>query len=125
MADREEEADRERSLAVADKLAGGVVDRGDVISVERVPHPQRVGEYAGAHPEHLVPAEVIVAADGGREPSPAEHVQADHRAGHTADSAPLAGGERCPDPGEATIPICHEHASRAIVPADHSRSSAI
>src|ERR1017187_1955413 len=107
MADREEEADRERPLAVADQLAGGVIDRGDVVGVERVPHPQRVGEYAGAHAEHLAAAEVIAPADGGGEQPPAEHVQPDHYRGHAADPAPLTGGQGGPDPAETVSRVCH------------------
>jgi hypothetical protein len=37
MAEREEEADAKRALAVIHQLAGGVVDGGDVVGIERMP----------------------------------------------------------------------------------------
>ena len=40
MAEREEEPDPERSLAVLEELSGRVVDRRDVIGVEGVPQPE-------------------------------------------------------------------------------------
>ena len=41
-------------LAVGHQLAGGVVDRGDVVGVERVPHAQGVGGDAQPDAEHPV-----------------------------------------------------------------------
>ena len=41
--EREEEADAERPLAVGHQLARGVVDRADVVGVERVAQAERVG----------------------------------------------------------------------------------
>ena len=53
MAEREEEADTERALALVDQLAGGVVDGGDVVGVKGVAHPEGVGQHAGAETEDL------------------------------------------------------------------------
>ena len=47
VAEREEEPDPERALAFLEELPGRVVDRGDVVGVERVPEAEGVGE----HPE--------------------------------------------------------------------------
>ena len=46
VAEREEEADAERALAVLEELARRVVDRGDVVGVERVAQAERVSERA-------------------------------------------------------------------------------
>src|ERR1700709_2751499 len=48
---REEEADAERALAVGHELAGGVVDGGDVVDVERVAHAEHVRGDADADAE--------------------------------------------------------------------------
>ena len=46
MAQREPETGGQRAGALADQLAGGVVDHGDVVGVERVPHSEQVGGHA-------------------------------------------------------------------------------
>src|SRR2546429_7570967 len=47
VAEREEDPDAERRpIGVAPELARGVVDRRDVIGIERVPHPERVRKPA-------------------------------------------------------------------------------
>ena len=51
VAEREEEADAQRPLAVAHQLARGVVDRADVVGVEGVAHAERVGRDADADAE--------------------------------------------------------------------------
>ncbi len=45
--------DRDRPLAVRHELAGGVVDRGNVIGIERVPHAQRVRRQTEPDAQHL------------------------------------------------------------------------
>src|SRR5215207_3577013 len=42
MPEREPEAHRERTLVIRHELAGGVVDGGNVVGIEGMPHPQRV-----------------------------------------------------------------------------------
>ncbi len=69
VAEREEEPGAERPLAVLQELAGGVVDRRDVVGVERVPQPERVRERAQ-------PGQSRIAARVVEEQSPADHVQA-------------------------------------------------
>ncbi len=44
--EREPEADAQRALALAHQLARRVVDRRDVVGVERVPQPERVRRHA-------------------------------------------------------------------------------
>ena len=82
VAEREEEADAERALALLEQLAGGVVDRRDVVGVERVPQPERVGERAEAR-ERRVAARVV------EEEAPAGEVQQRDRAGEAAEAQPL------------------------------------
>jgi hypothetical protein len=54
VAEGEEEADAQRPLALVHQLAGGVVDGGDVVGVEGVPHAEGVGEHRDADAEALV-----------------------------------------------------------------------
>ena len=62
VAEGEEEPDGQRPLALGDQLAGGVVDRGDVVGVEGVPHAEGVGQRAGADAEDRRLADVVVPA---------------------------------------------------------------
>ena len=55
--EREEEADAERPLAVGHQLARRVVDRRDVVGVEGVAQPERVGGDADAEPEDAAAAQ--------------------------------------------------------------------
>ena len=96
----EEEAHRQRPLAVIDELAGGVVDGRDVVGVEGMPHAERVGQDAGAEAEDLGPADVVVPADGGGQHDPAEYVEADDDAGHDPRPGPLPRGQPVLDPLE-------------------------
>src|SRR6266568_8053660 len=48
------EPDTKRSQLVIHQRAGGVVDRGDVVCVERVAQPQRVGRQPDTDAECLI-----------------------------------------------------------------------
>ena len=67
VAEGEPEADRQRPLALGHQLAGGVVDGGDVVGVEGVPHAEGVGGDAEADAEDL--ARRRCSAAGPRPPS--------------------------------------------------------
>ena len=56
VAEREEVADAERLLSLVHQLAGGVVDRRDVVGVEGVAQPERVGQHRHADAQALVVA---------------------------------------------------------------------
>jgi hypothetical protein len=107
VAQGEEEPHRQRSLALTGQLAGGVVDGRDVIGVERVPHAQGVGQRPGAHAEHRRLADVVVAAQGGGQHPPADHVQPDDRGDHAAEPGPLGRGQSLADPGQAAALVSH------------------
>ena len=62
VAEREEEAAADRPLAVGHQLARCVVDRGDVVGVERVAGAERPGRERHAHPD----AEALVLEVPGR-----------------------------------------------------------
>ena len=90
--EREEEADRERALAVGHQLARGVVDRADVIGVEGVAQPERVGGDPHSEPEDRAAAQPRSSGDDDREQDPeADHVQPEDHGGHPAGPAPLGG----------------------------------
>src|SRR5262249_28422208 len=93
VAEREEEADAQRALAVLEELAGRVVDRCDVVGVEGVAQTERVGERAqpgerGVVPrvvEEQPPADQVQEEDGAPEAGEAERLSARHHvrpAGH-------------------------------------------
>ncbi len=77
VAEGEPEPDRQRSAAaVGEQLAGGVVDRGDVVGVEGVPQAEGVGEHAEPQdvqqrdePEHAGERPAVVAVEGGTPPA--------------------------------------------------------
>ena len=79
--EREEEADAERPLPLAHQLARRVVDRPDVVGVEGVAQPERVGGDADPEPEDPArPEAVVVGHHHGEQDEEADHVQpADHR----------------------------------------------
>ncbi len=61
VAEGEPEPDRQWSAAaVGEQLAGGVVDRGDVVGIEGVPQAESVGEHADPDAEHPGGSEVVV-----------------------------------------------------------------
>src|ERR1700759_5133194 len=74
---------------VREQLPRGVVDRGDVVGVERVPHPEQVGGQAETEPEDPRAAQLVVRrSDEERQGSPAEHVQQQDEPDHP-DHGPL------------------------------------
>jgi hypothetical protein len=84
------ECSTEPSLPLADQLAGRVVDRRDVVGVERVAQPQGVGGDAEPDPEAAgLPDPHVPGRDGDREHAEAEHVQGDDRRRESADAPPL------------------------------------
>ena len=93
VAEGEPEPDRHRALAVVHELAGGVVDGGDVVAVEGVPHAQGVGGEADAEAEGLGAEAVVMRRDQEGDDAPADHVQADDDRGHPAELDPLGAGE--------------------------------
>ncbi len=54
MAEREEQADAERLLALLHQLARHIVDGGDVVGVHRVAQAEAVGEEGGAEQDRIV-----------------------------------------------------------------------
>src|ERR1700722_12576593 len=93
MTETEEEADAQRPLLLVHELARGVVDGRDVIGVEGVTHPERVGEDPRAHTEDLGLADPVVMAESQGQHGPAHDMESDDRDGHTADPNPWPRGE--------------------------------
>ena len=86
----EPEADRDRLLAVGDQLARRVVDRGDVIGVERVPHAERVGRDAQADTEDgPVPDAEVLRAHDPDQGAPAGHIEQQHECEHRDEDDPV------------------------------------
>ena len=126
VAEGEEEADAQRPLAVVDQLAGGVVDGGDVVGVERVPHAQGVGQDPGPEAEDLGSGDVVVPADGGGQQPPAEHVQPDdHRPAIAPARAHSGRGQPVTDPGKAGTRVSHGGTFLRAAGHGQSRNAAI
>ncbi len=115
VAEGEPEPDRERLAdlgaghaggfllgVVGHQLARGVVDRRDVVGVERVPQPERVREDADADREdRVVTAEVVVVRHHEAEQdAEADDVQQDDEPVHPAERGPVAPGQAAAEPGE-------------------------
>ncbi len=94
MAQGEEQPDAGGLAALADQLACGVVDGGDVVGVEGVPQPENVGGESQSDTEDF-PVDVEVARDDEDEQrSERQHVQTeDDQQGPTGrlDDLPGAG----------------------------------
>ena len=87
MTQRKEEADAERPLALLQHESHRVVDRRDVIGIERVAQPEHVGDET--EPDQRRMARGIVEIE-----SPAQHVQQGDDAVQPGQPPPLGGGER-------------------------------
>ena len=93
--EREEEADPHRSLAVLQQLPRRVVDRRDVIGVERVAETEGVGE-------RTEPGECRIAASEVEEQPPTEHMQEDDSAREPSEARPFGAGQRLATPAPPT-----------------------
>src|SRR5262249_27576979 len=94
MAEREEEPGRQRPLAVGHELTGHVVDRGDVVGVERVPQSQgpRGNRDAKANTEFFIAK--VRGHYREEEDCPAAGVQKKYYRGHDGEPGSLAGPKR-------------------------------
>ena len=87
--------DAHRPLAFGHQLARRVVDRGDVVGVERVPQPERVGRQPEPDGEHARAAErVAVRAPPGRAAGRSRARAARARPRHGATGATVHSSER-------------------------------
>jgi hypothetical protein len=94
--EREPEAEAQRSLALVHQLAGGVVDRRDVVGVKRVAQPERIGQPRDPDPEALV----VRGDDEQDEHGEPEDVKHGDRHEHQPGSDALARGEVPRDLGD-------------------------
>ena len=91
VAEREEEADAHRPLAVLQQLPRRVVDRRDVVGVEGVAEAEGVGERPEARERRVAAREV-------EEEAPAEQVEEHDAAGEAAEPRPFGARQRHPAP---------------------------
>jgi hypothetical protein len=90
----EPEPDAQRALAFLHQLAGRVVDRRDVIGIERMPQPERVGRHPDPDRERARPAEAVpVRCDQRDQCHEAEHVQAGDGQRHHRQGPALASAQ--------------------------------
>ena len=117
VAEAEPEADAERPLAFAHQLAGRVVDGGDVVGIEGVPHPERVCRDAQPDPHELPADGVAVWRHEADQHAPAEGVQQQDKAPHTQQAALLVSGEG----GMRLAGHAHQDRRGSNVAASHSQ----
>ena len=95
--EREEEADAQRALALVHELARRVVDRADVVGVEGVAQPERVGGDPHARGRRRRRAEAIVVRDDEREQEEeADDVQAEDDRRRAGRARRHSAGVRAP-----------------------------
>ena len=70
MAERKEEADADRALTLLHELAGDVVDRRDMVGVDRVAQAERIGKQRRSQQDRLT-------SQGDERPDPDENIAAD------------------------------------------------
>ena len=94
VAQREEEADRNRALALLHQLARYIVDGSDMVGIKGMPQPECVGQDTDADREHgVIAAKVIVLGGNQAEQDPeAEDVQEDDKTGHAPQRRPVLTG---------------------------------
>ena len=130
MAEGEPETHRERLAGVLGAHAGGpprfvvghqlpgrVVHCGDVVGIERVPEPERVGENPHAHVEDgVVAAEVVVVRhDQPEQDAEAGHVQGEDQRRHAGETATVMPIQACPEVCERRhLPRTGERARHAV-----------
>ena len=78
MAEREEEADRDRPLPFLHQLAGHVVDGGDMIGVEGVAQAEGVSEHRRAEQDRVVAKRRQSPKPGGDIRADQQDIDADH-----------------------------------------------
>ena len=84
MAEREEQADADRPLALLHQLARDVVDRRDMVGIDRVAKAERVGQERGADQHRII-------AERDQRPNPRQNVGGDQ---HAVDAGELAANLR-------------------------------
>ena len=88
-----------RTLALLHQFAGRVVDRRDVVGVEGVAEPERVGGHADPDRERARRAQaVVVRRDQPDQHKEAEHVQTGDDEDHQDQRPPVSAVQRCPEP---------------------------
>ena len=70
VAERKEEANADRPLALLHELARDIIDRRDMIGVDRMPQAERIGEQRRAQQDRLI-------VQGDERPDPDENIAAD------------------------------------------------
>ena len=85
VSESEPEPYRDRAFSLVHEFAGGVVDRGDVVCVERVSHPQRVGRDRDADAEQLE----VLGHHQEHEHAPSEDGEHQDDQAHPGQAAPL------------------------------------
>ena len=97
VAEREEEPHAQRPLAVAHQLARRVVDRADVVGVEGVAHPERVGRDADPDAEDAASQSQVLRRDEAEQQAEADDVEGNDHEGEPGSAPPLGRRERARD----------------------------
>ena len=93
MAEREEEAHRDRPLAFGHQFARDIVDGRDMVGVDGVAQPQRIGQHGGCQQHRVV-------AEGGQGPDPSPGIGGDQDRVERHGLAAHVGGFVIEDAGD-------------------------
>jgi hypothetical protein len=93
MTEREPEPDRHRSGLLFHQLAGGVVDRGNVINIEGMAHAEGVRGDAQPDSERLAAERQVLWGNQHEQQSKADHMKPHDDGDHPGDPAPFAGSQ--------------------------------
>ena len=94
VAQREEEPGAQWPLAVGHQLPRHVVDRRDVIGVERVPQPERPRGDGDTEADAELGVVEMMRQDNQDKQRPAQRVDTSDHGGHPAKPGPLTGSQR-------------------------------
>ncbi len=101
-----------------DQLAGGVVDHGDVVGVECVPHPEQVGRHAQSDAEDARRAQRdVLWRHPEHQYAPAEDMERQDDAAHRGDRRPIGSIETVRDYGFRLR--CDTHTLDPMSSSDH------
>ena len=108
VAEREEEADRDRPLALLHQLARDIVDRGDVIGIDRVAQAEAIGQQGRAEQNGVV-------MERHQRPGPGGDIGGDQDRVEARNPAPEIAGLVAEDAGNHALHACPRKPAPAVI----------
>ena len=106
----------QRPRALADQLAGGVVDYGDVVGVERMPHPEQVGRHPESDAEDARRSQRdVLRRHPEDQHAPAKYVERQDNTAHRGDRRPIRSVESAGNGGFGCATTLTDSAYDALI----------